>query len=297
MSLGDDAKVSRPAKLEEGVLVEVLQVAAPKGDVPLAEAAWALLERSLALPNAPDFPSAEEEEEEEDMEGDRHAAAPEAAAAPSGQQQEQQGQQAAGAPAAAPPADASLAVPCVAAFHALIHTYSVANDLPAAFTAVARLEAAHPEAPGAVSYHGGLPMLVDMLARGAPKVIDEAYFFLEERAKEVRCAALCCAALRCAALLSGTCCCAALRALLLRGRRRRRRWRGSPLAGGRALRRLPALRSWLAASRSQPPSAAAGPLPTLPLPACLRAGPCGVGCCHERCGGGLLPGGRPGPRV
>ena len=45
--------MSRPLKVEEGLLLGVLEVAAGRGNVELAEAAWQLLERSLALPNPP----------------------------------------------------------------------------------------------------------------------------------------------------------------------------------------------------------------------------------------------------
>ncbi|KAL4448405.1 hypothetical protein ABPG75_005624 [Micractinium tetrahymenae] len=50
---GEGRPITRPLKVEEGLLLAVLEAAASKGDVPLAEAAWRLLERSLALPNPP----------------------------------------------------------------------------------------------------------------------------------------------------------------------------------------------------------------------------------------------------
>ncbi|EFN56379.1 hypothetical protein CHLNCDRAFT_144903 [Chlorella variabilis] len=45
--------VTRPLKVEEGLLLGALEVAAGRGDVELAEATWQLLERSVALPNPP----------------------------------------------------------------------------------------------------------------------------------------------------------------------------------------------------------------------------------------------------
>lgn len=50
---GEGDPVTRPLKVEEGLLLSVLEAAANKGHVPVAEAAWRLLERSLALPNPP----------------------------------------------------------------------------------------------------------------------------------------------------------------------------------------------------------------------------------------------------
>lgn len=41
--------------MDEGSVLEVLEVAANQGDAELAEAAWELLTRSLALPNTPNF--------------------------------------------------------------------------------------------------------------------------------------------------------------------------------------------------------------------------------------------------
>lgn len=49
----DAEPVTRPLKVEEGLLLNVLQVAASKGHVPLAEAVWQVLERSVALHNTP----------------------------------------------------------------------------------------------------------------------------------------------------------------------------------------------------------------------------------------------------
>ncbi|PRW45007.1 Deoxycytidylate deaminase isoform A [Chlorella sorokiniana] len=49
----DAEPVTRPLKVEEGLLLNVLQVAANKGHVPLAEASWQVLERSVALHNTP----------------------------------------------------------------------------------------------------------------------------------------------------------------------------------------------------------------------------------------------------
>lgn len=50
---GEGDPVTRPLKVEEGLLLSVLEAAANKGHVPLAEDAWRLLERSVALPNPP----------------------------------------------------------------------------------------------------------------------------------------------------------------------------------------------------------------------------------------------------
>lgn len=93
---GEGEFVTRPLKVEEGLLLSVLEAAANKGHVPLAEAAWRLLERSLALPNPPSTRGAlsvhlgrahqlqqEEAEEAEEAEGllDAEAAAGGSAAA------------------------------------------------------------------------------------------------------------------------------------------------------------------------------------------------------------------------
>lgn len=43
----DEQPVTRPLKVEEGLLLNVLQVAASKGHVPLAEATWQVGTRQM----------------------------------------------------------------------------------------------------------------------------------------------------------------------------------------------------------------------------------------------------------
>ncbi|KAL4857705.1 Pentatricopeptide repeat-containing protein [Chlorella vulgaris] len=266
---GQGEPITRPMKVEEGLLLGVLEVAASKGNIELAEAAWQLLERSVSLPNTPsnlaaaedlhqgatqeqqeadEAEAAEHDSEWESSAGGRAAAAAAAgeaeaaAGAASGlvadaesQAQAEAQPHAAGGEAAllarvsaeleasnAAAAEAAeeisrehrpkvmaggaswvhphtveveaaamaseargVRLPTLLSHLALVHAYARGGQLEGMLEAVDRLQQAYPEEDEAMSYHHGLPMAVDALAKGVEQC-DSAFYLLESWAEQGR---------------------------------------------------------------------------------------------------------------
>ncbi|GAB4817192.1 hypothetical protein N2152v2_004238 [Parachlorella kessleri] len=199
---GDPLEVARPLKLDEGSLLDVLGVAANKGDAELASATWALLLRSLSLPKCPDYYTTKDEEleEGEDPGLDPTEHLPGAQQEPTGESVQSTAAGTAAESATespfftAPTPSASKAqqaeqarhtarLPQIASYQALVHAYANAHAFRPMFEAIRELEQQYPAVPEAVAYYGGLQPAVDALAHST-LLIDDAYYLLEGMANE-----------------------------------------------------------------------------------------------------------------
>eukprot|EP00887_Chlorella_sp_A99_P007544 scaffold28.g7544.t1 len=218
VSPDERSKIWCHAKVDEGSLLEALEVAAAKADPGLADAAWALLRRSLAQPNTPGLPmlqarfrgaqggedvravaieegSADEEVDEElPVGGGAAAAAAVPAEPPPAPEPEGGGGQWEGAAGAPPEVAAAVReflsstlgvrLPEPASYHALIHAHAAAGSWAGMFSGAALLEEERPDAGDAIAYHSGLQMCVDGLGCAGTAGVDAAYFLLEDWARE-----------------------------------------------------------------------------------------------------------------